>query len=821
MQTKLQFFYIMFRFIISISLAFITLDVSAMDSSTSIHEDETILPSDTSRVMDLDEVIVISQPKEAFRLRQQPISSSMFSTSDISNLDVRDLRELSVYVPSFTMPNYGSRYTSSMYVRGIGSRVNSPAVGIYMDGMPIVRKSAFNVHSYQLERVDVLRGSQGTLYGQNTEGGLIRMYSKNPMNYQGTDLHLSVGNGFYRNVELSHYNRISDKFAFSLAGFYDGQNGFFKNQATGERADKYNEAGGKLRLVFNPTNRWNINYIADYQYVRQNGFPYGILDESTGKADDPSTNRQSNYRRNLFNTALDLNFRGNYFDFNSTSSYQFLKDYMMMDIDYQPVDFMHMEERQFQNAFTQEFVLKGNQNNRWHWTLGAFGSFQWMKTWAPVHFNEGITQPIANGIRTSMYNAMLNSMAARMAQAGMPMQVALAQAAANIEKAGGVTMDVTMEVPGLFHTPTFNVGFFHESNLDITNRLRATLGLRYDYTHVKIHYDTYALMAMTANVMGTVATYTLTSYLDQRNHNNFDQFLPKVGLSYRIDDAGSNIYATLSKGYRAGGFNFQMFSDILQTELNANSQNAMRGDYDVPHTTIDYDNIENTIAYKPETSWNYEFGTHLNLFQERVQLDLTGYYMQVRNQQLSVMAGNYGYGRMMVNAGKSYSCGVEASLRGNAIDNHLTWLLNYSYTHAVFKDYKDSIASANGGYELVNYKDKKVPFVPEHAFSAAADYRFDISTTGLRAIVIGANVNGQGKIYWDEQNLCSQKMYFVLGAHADAIFGPFTMSIWGRNLTDSNYNTFAVSSAATGVKNYYAQRGNPLQFGVDFKLHFK
>ena len=148
-------------------------------------------------------------------------------------------------------------------------------------------------------------------------------------------------------------------------------------------------------------------------------------------------------------------------------------------------------------------------------------------------------------------------------------------------------------------------------------------------------------------------------------------------------------------------------------------------------------------------------------------------------------------------------------------------MLNYSYTRAVFKEYKDSVATSDGGFKLVDYKDKRVPFVPEHAFSAAADYRFDISSTGLRSIVIGANVNGQGKTYWDEDNLYSQKLYVVLGAHADANFGPFTVSVWGRNLTDSKYNTFAVSNAATGTKNYYAQRGNPLQVGVDFRLHLK
>ncbi|MBL1488786.1 TonB-dependent receptor, partial [Klebsiella pneumoniae] len=80
---------------------------------------------------------------------------------------------------------------------------------------------------------------------------------------------------------------------------------------------------------------------------------------------------------------------------------------------------------------------------------------------------------------------------------------------------------------------------------------------------------------------------------------------------------------------------------------------------------------------KPETSWNYEVGTHLNLFDDKLHADLTGFYMQVRDQQLSVMAGNYGFGRMMVNAGKSYSCGVEASLRGQTLDGHLSWAATY------------------------------------------------------------------------------------------------------------------------------------------------
>ena len=84
--------------------------------------------------------------------------------------------------------------------------------------------------------------------------------------------------------------------------------------------------------------------------------------------------------------------------------------------------------------------------------------------------------------------------------------------------------------------------------------------------------------------------------LNNMSHDNYSQLLPKVGLSYTIDSDGSNVYATVCKGYRAGGYNIQMFSDILQHELNENSNKAMTGSYDIPHTQADYDEINNTIS---------------------------------------------------------------------------------------------------------------------------------------------------------------------------------------------------------------------------------
>ena len=747
--------------------------------------------ADSSKVHDIEEVVVVSQPKEVFRLRQQSLSSTSLNSYQIQKTGARELRELSQYIPNFIMPNYGSRISSSIYVRGIGSRVNSPAVGIYLDGIPVMSKSAFNLHDYQLSRVDVLRGPQGTLYGQNSEGGLVKMYSRDPFLYEGTDLKLGYGSRYYRSTELAHYHRFNEHLALSMAGFYNGQNGFFRNTTTGDRADRYNEAGGKMLLKTRLGLGWSADVLANYQYVDQNGFPYGLLDLNSGKAALPASTFPGTYRRNTLITGINIAHEGSTADFNSITSWQYLNDRMLMDQDYLAADYMHILQKQQQNSLTQEFTLKSHKpvGGIWHWTAGTFLSRQWLKTDGPVFFDKDMTTPIGNAIQQQIQSAI-----------HMPI---------------AISVDVEMGAPGIYHTPQNNLGIFHETNLDITPRLTATIGLRYDFSHTSIHYESEAYMSMTANVMGKAATYTLRSLLDGRDNDDFSQLLPKVGLNWKIDNQGSNVYATVSKGYRTGGYNIQMFSDILQAELNANRQQAMKGNYDVPHTQEDYEKVNQTIAFKPETSWNYELGTHLNLADNLLHIDLSAFYMQVKNQQLSVMAGNYGFGRMMVNAGKSHSCGMEAALRGQLADGHLDWTVNYGYTCAKFDKYTDG-----EGEKAVDYKGKRVPYVPQHTLSALADYHIDLAQRGMRSITAGANLSVQGKTYWDNANSYSQNLYAVLGAHIDAELDFCTVSLWGRNLTDTNYNTFAVDNSATGTKQYFAQRGNPFQCGVEIRLHF-
>ena len=743
--------------------------------------------NDTSRVLDLDEVVVVSQPKEQVRLRLQPLSSSVFGSEQIQQLNVRDLSQLSQFVPSFVMPQYGSRLTSSMYVRGIGSRINNPAVGVYYDNIPLMSKAAFNNHFYMLDRVDILRGPQGTLYGQNTEGGLVRIYSKNPMNYQGTDVQLGIGTGLYSNVEVAHHHRPSEKLAFTVAGFSSGLKGFIDNQNFDEKNDKSNEAGAKVRLIYQPSTRLRFDWTADYQYVNQNGFGYGqaypyphkFCAENTW---DPATTIMNSYKRNMLNTGLNISYEMPKLLFTSTTSYQFLQDKMLMDQDYMEPDYLRLEQRQKMNAVTQELVLRSREKSRWNHASGLFASYQWLRTDAPVYFGDEM--------RNNLAYAILNY---------MPPQV---------QSMFTVWEIPTLEVAETFHTPQLNLGVFHESNLWLSDRFVATLGFRLNFDKVKIDYDTEALMLLhyAAQMGPRTMEYTngLHSRLAQNHDKNFTQFLPKFGLTYHLDGGLGNVYATVSKGYRSGGYNIQMFSDILQSDLMANGKSISQlqnETMEVEHTAENYAAIEQTISYKPEESWNYEIGTHLNLFGGKIHADIAFYYMQVRNQQLSIMEPNSNYGRMMVNAGKSHSFGAEIALRGKAFENALDWAATYAFTQAKFDEYD-------------NYKDNFVPFVPRHTLSLMADYHFSPQFT------LGANLTGQGKTFWDEANTFAQNFYALLGAHADYDFGPVVVSLWARNITDTKYNTFAIQSSAAGGTRYFAQRGNPFHAGIDLKLHF-
>lgn len=188
-------------------------------------------PKDSLKIVDIEEVVVIATPKENRKLRELPVAATVLSQDNMRANQVNSVKNLTGIVPNLFIPDYGSKLTTSIYIRGIGSRINTPSVGLYVDNIPYIDKSAFDFNYADIERIDILRGPQGTLYGRNTMGGLIKVHTKSPFTYQGTDIRMGAATYNNYNVSLTHYHRTSDRFAFSTGGFYEHTGGFFENSA--------------------------------------------------------------------------------------------------------------------------------------------------------------------------------------------------------------------------------------------------------------------------------------------------------------------------------------------------------------------------------------------------------------------------------------------------------------------------------------------------------------------------------------------------------------------------------------------------------------
>ena len=784
--------------------------------------------SDTLKSITLDEVGVSVSIKEHGGMRQQPSAVTLIGQQRLADNHITSLKGAANLVPNLFMPDYGSRLTSAMYIRGIGSRMNTPAVGLYVDNIPYIDKSAFDFNFYDIERIDILRGPQGTLYGRNTMGGLIRVVTKNPFNYEGTDVKLGYATGDnHRNIALTHYHRINDKFAFAGGGYYEGGDGFFKNDITGEKADKMQAGGGRIHGLYKATDKLSFDFNINYDYNDEGAYPYYYIGSLTGN--EPykdligkiSNNRESSYRRSLFNAGLNIEYKADSWQMNAVTGYQHLNDRMFMDQDFLSPDIYTLEQKQRINTLTEEVTFKNiSTDSRWHWVSGANVMYQTLHTEGPVNF-------YADGVKWLQGN--INRYMPDVAQIPSLSKMGFTSMSMNFR-------DESLLMGGEFETPTLNAAVFHQSTFDLTSRLSLTLGIRLDYEQTKMDYNAPALvnygftLANPRAAMMQVDLQNLSANLlyDGSLKDDYLKILPKAALKYDLGSNG-NIYVSVAKGQRSGGYNVQMFSDLLQGAMqNAMMKGIQEGvaaylekftAMGMPAAVIGSvtqtmkDNMPvgedpsvEQVVYKPEYSWNYEVGTHLNLADHRLQLDAAAFLIDTHDQQIARFAPT-GFGRMMVNAGKSRSYGAElASLYRP--DEHWTLMGSYGYTHATFTDY-----DAGGNQD---YTDNYVPFVPTHTMNLDAAYTFLFNGGSVRSLTLGANYTGTGKIYWTESNSVSQPFYTTFGARASLNTKRMTITLWGKNLTDKKYNTFYFESASRG----FEQHSKPAQVGIDINLHF-
>lgn len=718
---------------------------------------------DSVRLVEIESVVIRASAKETNTHGRIPSAMSTITPMRISSRDIVGIKQISSFVPNLFVPDYGSPLSTPVYIRGIGTRGSGQSVGIYVDDVPTLDKSAFDIPMYEIERIEVLRGPQGTLYGRNAMGGVINIYTPSPLDYQGTKLNIGVQS--YDNYEVSgsHYMKVGQNFGIALAGYYNSSGGYFRNKYNGQLVDKRQDAGGKIKLEWAFAPQWRAMLTSAYDWTNGGGFAYGSYDNATKVVSQVDFNDPASYFRETSNNALKFEHKGDKVLFTSNTSYQYLRDNMYMDQDFTPEKIFTINQRQRENGVSQELTWRSNDNKNYQWSVGAYGFFTGMETVGDVKFGP-------DGVRQVL-------------QAVLPPFIKI--------------MDTEIPNPGLYKTPTWGVALYHQSTFNnlITKGLSLTVGLRLDYEKQYVNYNSSLAMTMQVSPPGPprppitmLADTTMTGNQSQ----GFFKVLPRISLSYECSPEIST-WATVSKGYRAGGYNVQMFSEVLQQ--------ALQSKFNPNAEPVE---LNSMIAYKPEVTWNYELGFRGKFANGLLSAEVVLFYMDITNVQLTKFAAR-GSGRFLSNAGHGNSFGVEVSTTVRPIKG-LIFDVNYGYTSARFLDYYDGKTSYAGKY---------IPYTPRHTFSIGGMYCLDLKGF-IDNFQVAVNYNGAGKIFWTEGNDIAQNFYGLLNAKASVAHGPVRLEIWARNILGTQYNAFYFESFSRS----YMQQGRPMTFGANVLLSF-
>lgn len=675
----------------------------------------TAVPNDADstvfKTVGLSEVTVVEFKKSKENLATNSVS--VVDSGFINRHELQSITELTAVVPNFYMPEYGSKQNTPVYIRGVGAKTKGSAVGFYVDGIPHFENSSFDVDMSNIASVTVFRGPQGTLYGRNAIGGIINVSTVSPLAYQGTQFKLGYGSHNDALFQFSHYNKLGSKVGYSVAGGYHYNDGFHRNMFTNKYADQLKDAYGRVALVWLLDNKWFLRVNSMLDYSNQGGYPYGKYNRLTGETEPVNYNRYSSYRRLLSTSGVNIRYAGENVSFSSQTAFQYIRDRQGIDQDFTSNDTYFVKNRLKQTMLSQEFILKSNNSSRYQWLWGAFA----------------MTQHINNTVETQY-----------------------------------ITKDNAF--PTHYRIPVNALAIYHQSTIKLFSGFSFIAGLRWDYENSTLKYlrETYQLSTDGAR----------TEVKNVNSSLHFNQITPKFALQYQDECNNNSYYFSVTRGYKAGGFN-QTFQKDEET------------------------------SFGPEYNWNYELGGKVHLLKDKLYAETALYYIDWRQQQVNQTVP--GVGNVIHNAGHSSSKGFELALNSSPLKN-LSIAISYGYTYAKFIEYQKSAK--------LNYSGNMLPMVPRNTLSCSASYAlYPSSTSFIDKIVLTAGLTGIGKIYWAEDNEVAQNFYALLNAKISITSGIFTWECWGKNITDTHYNTYCFKSSAD-----YAQVGKPAYFGTSLLVKF-
>ncbi len=476
--------------------------------------------------LQLDEVVVSAEKKEEI-LQSLPYSISALSSKKIEQYRLWNTKDLTTIIPNLYTGNPGDdRNVTS--IRGITSTSYDPAVATYVDGVNQFSLDTYIPQLFDVERIEVLRGPQGTLYGRNAMGGVINIITKKPRNYLTGFAEASIGDyGRQRYAAGVRLPLIANKLFAGFAGMYNGMNGFYTNEFTNTHFDKQQAITGNYYLTYLATDRLSFSLNAKHNNNRNNG-PFTLVNGISDAFANPfkvMQNATSKMIDNTFNTSLTAKYTGTHVDFTSQTGWQTNHRYYTqpLDGDFSPIDGVTIinnygNKWNHVKVFTQEFRLSSSlyKASPVSWTGGIYLFHQNVPNKQATHFGED---------------------------------------------AAWISPDAPPNTSLISTSTGKNTGaaFFGQATYPITSKLSVTAGLRYDYEKKKLSVlGEYQPDGSPAPIFETQPDTSRTA--------NFTAFSPKLNIAYAITEK-SNAYFAYSRGFRAGGLT-QLSSDPSNPPLH-------------------------------------------------------------------------------------------------------------------------------------------------------------------------------------------------------------------------------------------------------------
>ena len=470
----------------------------------------------------LDSVTVTAEKREA-PLQKVPISVSAIGSKQVDAFRLWDIKGITGIVPNLYSGNSGDgRNVTS--IRGVTTTSYDPAVATYIDGVNQFSLDTYIPELNDIERIEVLRGPQGTLYGRNAMGGVINIITRQPDNYTHGFAQLDEGN--YNQQRYAAGIRtplIKDRLFFGAAVGYNKRDGYYTNDFNNSSFDKQGALTGNYYLKYLPGAAWSIALNVKHENNRNWGafplassvkaafaHPFHLDQNAIGKMTD-----------NTLNASLSIKHSGANLDLTSITAWQNNYRYYQpsVDGDFSPIDGVTIINdfgRSWNNVqvFTQElrFNSADHGNSPWSWTAGAYFFHQYNPNKQATHYG------------------------ADAALLGSPMT----------------------DFSSIDITKGKNTGLagYGQVNYKATNRLTLIAGLRYDYEH------RYLEVTEQFQPDGQPA---ITTTPDTNAALHFSALSPKAGIAFELA-SNSNLYATYSRGYRPGGLT-QLSADPSQPPL--------------------------------------------------------------------------------------------------------------------------------------------------------------------------------------------------------------------------------------------------------------